>query len=63
MSILALIVLPAILLAIFLPHPPLEIFQRESPRQNGNDDVVSAIDKLRKDLGNVKGDTYNVGDV
>ena len=29
--------------------------------QNGsNNDVVSAIDKLRKDLGNTGGDTYNV---
>ena len=29
--------------------------------QNGvNDDVVSAIDKLRKDLGNVGGDTYSI---
>ena len=26
--------------------------------QNGNTEVVSAIDKLRKDLGGVKGDTY-----
>lgn len=32
--------------------------------QNGaNDDVVSAIDKLRGDLGNVRGDTYMIGDV
>ena len=32
--------------------------------QNGvNDDVVSAINKLRRDLGNVKGDTYNVNGV
>lgn len=27
-------------------------------RQNGNDDIVSSINKLRKDLGNV-GNTYN----
>lgn len=31
--------------------------------QNGNSDVVSAIDKLRKDLGNVGGTTYNVNGV
>jgi hypothetical protein len=31
--------------------------------QNGNDDVVSAINKLRKDLGNVGGTTYNVNGV
>ena len=32
--------------------------------QNGaNSDVVSAINKLRKDLGNVGGDTYNVNGV
>lgn len=32
--------------------------------QNGtNSDVVSAIDKLRRDLGNVKGDTYNVNGI
>ena len=32
--------------------------------QNGtNGDVVSAINKLRKDLGNVHGDTYNVNGV
>lgn len=35
-----------------------------SDRQNGgNDDVVSAIDKLRESLGSHSGDTYNVGDV
>ena len=28
--------------------------------QNGNSDVVSAIDKLRNSLGNAKGDTYNI---
>ena len=28
-----------------------------------NDDVVSAIDKLRKDLGNIGGDTYNLGNI
>lgn len=32
-------------------------------RQNGNEDVVSAIDDLRKDISNIKGDTYQVGDV
>jgi tape measure domain-containing protein len=33
-------------------------------RQNGvNSDVVSAIDNLRKDLGNVGGNTYNVNGV
>ena len=32
--------------------------------QNGvNGDVVSAIDKLRKDLGNIQGNTYNVNGV
>ena len=32
--------------------------------QNGvNDDVILAIDKLRKDLSNIGGDTYNVGNV
>ena len=32
--------------------------------QNGtNSEVVSAIDKLRKDIGNVKGNSYNIGDV
>ena len=32
--------------------------------QNGvNGDVVSAIDKLRKDLGNTRGDTYNVNGI
>ena len=35
-----------------------------SRSQNGvNSDVVSAIDKLRKDLGNVGGNTYNVNGV
>lgn len=35
-----------------------------SGNQNGaNDDVVSAINKLRKDLGNIGGDTYNVNGV
>lgn len=28
-----------------------------------NDDVVSAINKLRKDLENVRGDTYQIGDI
>ena len=33
-------------------------------RQNGgNDDVVSAINKLRADLSNVSGDTYTFGDM
>lgn len=32
--------------------------------QNGaNDDVVNAINKMRKDLGNIGGDTYNVNGV
>ena len=31
--------------------------------QNGNSEVVSAIDKLRKDLGNVGGTTYNVNGI
>ena len=31
--------------------------------QNGNGDVVSAINKLRKDLGNIGGNTYNVNGV
>lgn len=32
--------------------------------QNGvNDDVVSAINKLRKDLGNISGDTYQINGV
>ena len=31
--------------------------------QNGNDDVVLAINKLRKDLSNVGGDTYNVNGI
>lgn len=34
-----------------------------SNRQNGNTDVVSAIDKLRRDLGNIGGNTYNVNGV
>lgn len=32
-------------------------------QNGGNDDVVSAINKLRKDLGNVGGTTYNVNGV
>lgn len=32
-------------------------------RQNGNSEVVSAINKLRKELGNVGGDTYNVNGI
>lgn len=32
--------------------------------QNGaNDDVVNAINKMRKDLNNISGDTYNVNGV
>ena len=35
-----------------------------SRNQNGvNDDVVSAINKLRKDLGNISGDTYQINGV
>ena len=35
-----------------------------SKNQNGvNDDVVSAINKLRKDLGNISGDTYQINGV
>mgnify|MGYP003299936636 CR=1 FL=1 len=34
-----------------------------SLNQNGNGDVVSAIDKLRRDLGNTGGDTYNINGV
>ena len=35
-----------------------------SRNQNGtNNDVVSAINKLRKDLGNIGGDTYNVNGI
>ena len=32
-------------------------------RQNGNEDVVAAINKLGKTLSGVKGDTYNVNGV
>lgn len=32
-------------------------------RQNGNDDVVSAIDKLGKSLGNSRGDTYSINGI
>ena len=32
-------------------------------QNGGNNDIVSAIDKLRKDLGNISGDTYSVGNV
>ena len=41
------------------------IYSMDNQRiQNGrNNDVVSAIDKLRKDLGNVGGDTYQVNGV
>ena len=36
----------------------------DARNQNGtNNDVVSAIDKLRKDLGNVGGNTYNINGV
>lgn len=32
-------------------------------QNGGNADVVSAIDRLRKDLGNIGGDQYNLGDI
>lgn len=32
-------------------------------RQNGGNDVVSAIDKLGKNLGNTTGDTYNINGI
>ena len=32
-------------------------------RQNGNDDVISAIDKLSKSLGNSRGDTYSINGI
>ena len=32
-------------------------------RQNGNDDVISAIDKLAKSLGNSRGDTYSINGI
>ena len=32
-------------------------------RQNGNDDVISAIDKLGKSLGNTRGDTYSINGI
>ena len=32
-------------------------------RQNGNDDVISAIDKLGKSLGNTKGNTYSINGI
>ena len=32
-------------------------------RQNGGDDVVSAIDRLRGDLGSKTGDTYNINGI
>ena len=32
-------------------------------QNGGNSEVVSAIDKLRKDLGNIGGDTYNVNGI
>ena len=32
-------------------------------QNGGNDDVVSAIDKLRRDLGNVRGDSYMINGV
>ena len=31
--------------------------------QLGNDDIISAIDKLRKDIGNIKHDSYSFGDI
>ena len=32
-------------------------------RQNGGDDIVSAIDKLGRNLGNTTGDTYNINGI
>ena len=32
-------------------------------QNGGNSDIVSAIDKLRKDLGNISGDSYSVGNI
>ena len=32
-------------------------------RQNGGDDIISAIDKLGKNLGNTTGDTYNINGI
>ena len=32
-------------------------------RQNGNNDVISAIDKLGKSLGNSRGDTYSINGI
>ena len=32
-------------------------------RQNGGEDVVNAIDRLGKNLGNVNGDTYNINGI
>ena len=32
-------------------------------RQNGGDDIVSAIDKLGKNFGNTTGDTYNINGI
>ena len=32
-------------------------------QNGGNSEVISAIDKLRKDLGNIGGDTYNVNGI
>ena len=32
-------------------------------RQNGGEDIVSAIDKLGKSLGNTNGDTYNINGI
>lgn len=32
-------------------------------RQNGNDDVISAINKLGKSLGNSRGDTYSINGI
>lgn len=31
--------------------------------QLGNDDIISAIDKLRKDIANIKHDSYSFGDI
>ena len=32
-------------------------------RSGGNGDVVSAINDLRKDIGKIQGNSYNVGDI
>lgn len=35
----------------------------QNGRSSGNDDVVSALEKLRKDLGNMKSETYQINGV